>query len=80
MTYATNRGLVWVLDTVKKRGGTGLPNSGTSSVGLVSGPSSLQLLSGPSMAVNPQGELESRKNVEIKLEIYSIQLIHFNTK
>ena len=57
MTYATNRGLVWVLDNVKKRGGGGLPNSNASLVGLGSGPSSLQLPSGPPLSLNPQGNL-----------------------
>ena len=56
MTYATNRGLVWALDNVKKRGNTGLPNNSASGGGLVSGPSSLQLPSGPPMSLNPQGE------------------------
>ena len=55
MTYATNRGLVWVLDNVKKRGGGGLPNSNASLAGLGSGPSSLQLPSGPPLSLNPQG-------------------------
>ena len=57
MTYATNRGLVWVLDNVKKRGGGGLPNSNASLAGLGSGPSSLQLPSGPPLSLNPQGIL-----------------------
>ena len=55
MTYATSRGLVWVLDNVKKRGGGGLSSSSGSGTGLLSGPSSLQLPSGPPMSLNPQG-------------------------
>ena len=55
MTYATNRGLVWVLDNVKKRG-TGVgTNSAALSTGMGSGPSSLQLPSGPPMSLTPQG-------------------------
>ena len=63
MTYATNRGLVWVLDNVKKRGSAGLSNSGASVTGLASGPSSLQLPSGPPMSLNPQGKLQNIKNI-----------------
>ena len=55
MTYATNRGLVWVLDNVKKRGSGGGNNNVNSATGLASGPSSLQLPSGPPMSLTPQG-------------------------
>ena len=55
MTYATNRGLVWVLDNVKKRGSGGGNNNVNSATGLASGPSSLQLPLGPPMSLTPQG-------------------------
>ena len=55
MTYATNRGLVWVLDNVKKRGSGGGSHTSSLTTGLGSGPSSLQLPSGPPMSLTPQG-------------------------
>ena len=65
MTYATNRGLVWVLDNVKKRGSGGGSHTSSLTTGLGSGPSSLQLPSGPPMSLTPQGnENNPRKNYE----------------
>ena len=63
MTYATNRGLVWVLDNVKKRGSGGGSYTSNLTTGLGSGPSSLQLPSGPPMSLTPQGNRnDKRKN------------------
>ena len=65
MTYATNRGLVWVLDNVKKRGSGGGSHTSSLTTGLGSGPSSLQLPSGPPMSLTPQGNKNNqRKNNE----------------
>ena len=69
MTYATSRGLVWVLDNVKKRGGGGLSSSGTSATGLVSGPSSLQLPSGPP-TVFKSSRLVNVKFIKTVLQTY----------
>ena len=54
MSYATNRGHVWFLDNVKKRGNTAFSNVGVS--GGASGPSSLPFLQGASTSCNPQGK------------------------
>ena len=76
MTYATNRGLVWVLDNVKKRGSGGGSHTSSLTTGLGSGPSSLQLPSGPPMSLTPQGnKIIKEKNYGYSNEYFRPQIV-----
>ena len=79
MTYATNRGLVWVLDNVKKRGSGGGSHTSSLTTGLGSGPSSLQLPSGPPMSLTPQGnKIIKEKNYGYSNEYFRPQILTQN--